>query len=535
MIGKVVSPRRDGKSSFGSIVRYIAGVGHDDKCTHIGTRNLNLVDGTEPSQEFVALTAAEMQSTATQNNRIQEPVFHAVVSWPKWEEPNGKQIEEAVNVIAKNLNLEDCQCVFAKHQNTDHTHLHIAFNRVHPDTYRAVQPAQRWTKKALEKAMREIEIKQDWGRELNGKHYTIIDDHVVSVKSVTQDQSLTQKAMDFEAHTGEESTQSKIRELISKDFIKKINSWDDFHAELDKLKIAYEKKGSGAIFRLEGQEVKASNIAKKYGFSHLEKCLGTYVENKIEGKNNGEVGSENKNEAWNKHKNKTDDKNYKNESAEKLKKRLIAELRDRQQNEVAALKETQKERRKEALQGSWKGKGAERNFLQSIMAVTFSKERGELIKKHVEERAVLNTSLKQKKQKKGRGNYVEAQNANIKAQYLNKNEGGIFGLEAIRVAGGAGYKKKGHAAPPLVVDTGCRIRTTVVNEEAILATLQLAAAKWGGCEIHGTKQYKAICIDLAVKHRIKITNPELQESIKEKQARKKSVQTKQIPKGRIQR
>lgn len=531
MIGKVVKPRRDGKSSFYSAIRYIAGVSADttDKCTYIGSRNLVLADfpGKERPEDFVALAASEMQSTATQNNRIKEPIFHAIVSWPHDEKPTAKQIEAAVNVITGNLNLEECQCVFAKHENTEHTHLHIAYSRVHPETYRAVQPAQRWTKKALEKSMREIELAQNWGRELNGKHYTIVDEQVVPVQKIKEHsitESLTQESRDFEAHTGEQSTQSKIQDLIPKEFLNDIESWEKLHDELEKRNIVYEKKGSGAIFKLEGQEIKASNIAKKYGLSHLEKRLGEYIPHQKENQNENLKQIETKNR---------EEKEKQDEI--KKEKKPWAILREKQRKEREELKKIQQETRKEKLQGSWKGKGAELNYIRSVLAVSFSKERKELMQKHSEEQEELRKSLnKTQKKKPERGNFIDSTN---KAKTLNAADVGIFGLEAIRVAGGAGYRKKGENIP-LVVDTGRKIRTTVVNEQAVLATLQLASAKWGGCQVNGTKEYKTMCVELAVKHNIKITNSELQQTIKEtrhKQEEKKQERKQIKQRGNIKR
>lgn len=505
MIGKIVSRRRDGKSSFHAITEYIAAAEEDEKCTYIGSRNLAFVDfpGTGRLQDFITLAAAEMAGTAAQNNRIKEPVFHAIASWPPGEMPTQRQIEEAINIISQGLNLEECQCVYGRHQNTEHTHLHIAFNRVHPETYKAIDPAHGWTKKALEKAMREIEIKQGWGRELNGKHYTIINEQVVPVKSLEKEQSLTQKVMDFEAHTGEESAQSKIRGIIPKNLMDNIKNWGEFKAELAALNIVYEKKGSGAIFRFEGQEVKASNIAKKYGFARLEKQLGTYFENKTENK----IGSKTNKENW--------------ESR-------LWQMRRRHNKERSDLGNNQRERRAEALKGNWKGRGAERNYLQSIIAVKFSKERRELKDKQKQEReAFVKEQEEAITKKRGRGNFVDSITATPKEPTLPEERGGIFGLEVIRVAGGAGYREKGQTAP-LVVDTGTRIRTTKVSESAVLATLQLAASKWGGCEVHGSKQYKAMCVELAVKNNIKITNPELQNAIIEIRNVKVRKETKKL-------
>ena len=52
------------------------------------------------------------------------------------------------------------QYLFAVHRDTSHAHLHIAVNRVHPDTLRSVYPDRDFFH--LDRAMRELELQYGW-------------------------------------------------------------------------------------------------------------------------------------------------------------------------------------------------------------------------------------------------------------------------------------------------------------------------------------------------------------------------------------
>jgi hypothetical protein len=51
------------------------------------------------------------------------------------------------------------------------------------------------------------------------------------------------------------------------------------------------------------------------------------------------------------------------------------------------------------------------------------------------------------------------------------------------------------------------------RREAVLAALQLSAQKWGTFTVHGDARFQRLCVELAVEHRFKIANPDLQQAI----------------------
>ncbi|MFD2274780.1 relaxase/mobilization nuclease domain-containing protein [Undibacterium arcticum] len=119
--------------------------------------------------------AGEMRATASFNKLVTNPTLHYILSWPEREVPDTQAIFAAARSTLKALGMSDHQYIIAIHGNTDNIHAHIAANRVHPITYKAVR--LEWLHKTLHKAAREIEIEHGWTHdnglfkviEINGK------------------------------------------------------------------------------------------------------------------------------------------------------------------------------------------------------------------------------------------------------------------------------------------------------------------------------------------------------------------------------
>ena len=174
MIAKIPPGRHDKKSSFRDLVKYCLGVTGHAKGTvlYVGTQNL-----LDPKT-----AAYEMESVAIENVRCKSPAFHFILSWREMESPTTEQVDEAVNIALKELDLQDCQALWSLQSDTNNLHVHVAVNRVSPETYRAIQPAGWWTKKALERAARKIEFAQGWEIERSGR-YDVDDNGNIIEKS----------------------------------------------------------------------------------------------------------------------------------------------------------------------------------------------------------------------------------------------------------------------------------------------------------------------------------------------------------------
>ena len=168
MIGIIGDDRTHGKGSFKDLVDYCAS-NPPERVAYIGLQNLI-------STESAAL---EMDAVAMNNKRCKDPVFHAILSWREMEIPTNPQVNEAVKIALSELGLQDCQAFWTVHNDTENRHIHIVVNRIHPQTYRAVQPANNWTHKAIQRASRRIELIQGWDIEQNGVYTVTADGELV--------------------------------------------------------------------------------------------------------------------------------------------------------------------------------------------------------------------------------------------------------------------------------------------------------------------------------------------------------------------
>ncbi len=114
-------------------------------------------------------TAADEFRAVVVESRATNPYVHLVLSWRDGEHPTNAQAFEAGRNALGALRLEEHQYVMAVHRGeTGNDHLHIAVNRVHPETHRTQHLSKSYYE--LDRAMREIELRQGWARD-NGPYH----------------------------------------------------------------------------------------------------------------------------------------------------------------------------------------------------------------------------------------------------------------------------------------------------------------------------------------------------------------------------
>ncbi|MDR0411546.1 MAG: relaxase/mobilization nuclease domain-containing protein [Treponema sp.] len=522
VIAKII-PRKYGTGSFRDSVNYNLGLsrGEKDKVEYVNTLNIFAPE----------VAIAEMEALALENTRSADPVFNCILSWREHEIPTREQTDEAVEIVLKELSLEECLTHYALHRNTENLHLHVCVNRIDPETYKARDPAHGWTKKALEKAARKIEIAQGWEIERSGRYIVTESGEILEKPREDEKIKLSQTARDIEAHTGEKSAE-RIGQEVAAPIIRNAQSWEELHSCLAEQGIAFERKGSGAVLHIGKTVVKASQAGRDISLSKLEKRLGVYRDRdssvilhtlppeavervaaapKVKG-------------SW---------EEYRKARAEYLaaKRDAFSELRKGHAEEKKSLVKTQKAERSELFRVSWRGKGSELNQRRSVMA---AKQQGEK----------LNLRDRQKEGRERVKNYFPRQFPSFKEWLSLDNdpelsvlyrypgqlvlftaEGSenftpeqsldlrdyspVFGERR----GGVMYRKKGTNVADFI-DYGKKIFVTHnCDESAVLAALQLAGQKWKEVQINGSKEYKRLCVQVAAKHNIRLANPELRAEV----------------------
>lgn len=297
MIGKVADHRRDGRSSFRTLLRYLVEREDDgeDVWAAADMPAAPMYDegpcrarvgavSCETSCLALDTAAAEMDGSAAMNRRVKDPVYHFVVSWPADEKAGDDEAFGAARHALDRLGMSDHQYVAAIHRDTDNVHVHVMVNRVHPETYKVQDVSRDYF--ALDRAMRECELR--YGRKHdNGP--TAVAEHngekvVVWASELAHAQGKRpSKARDMERWSGTESFHRYLQGAPRKTVVRLLKdpdlSWDTLHRELAKHGLELRPKGRGLAMYVHGQDVtpvKASDVHEELSAARLAKRLGEY-------------------------------------------------------------------------------------------------------------------------------------------------------------------------------------------------------------------------------------------------------------------
>lgn len=85
------------------------------------------------------------------------PVYHVSINWMEGERPTVAEAEYASRRVMQALGFEECQAIWSIHRDTEHDHVHLVVNRVHPVKLTVVSVPQR-DYFLLEQCMRDLEL-----------------------------------------------------------------------------------------------------------------------------------------------------------------------------------------------------------------------------------------------------------------------------------------------------------------------------------------------------------------------------------------
>jgi hypothetical protein len=528
IVKKVKNPKKSASKAarVGKLADYILSPeseNSNEKCIYSGARGFICDD--YPSQK------AEMLALSQEAVRSKDTINHYVLSWREGEQPSHEQVEQAVSIFMDELGLKEHQVIYGLHADTDNIHLHLAINRVHPETLKVIKPNKGFDIEAAHKSIARIEHVQGWQREQNGRYQILENGKLGREHSDTsKPRQPDQPKRDMEQRTGEKSAE-RIAIEDGAPIIKKALTWAQLHRELAEKGMRYEKTGSGATLFVGDVGVKASSADRGASLIQLQKRLGQYEPSTQQQKVAKRAAEPIKQDVpgWN---------TYITGRKAHYAAKDAATLAQKQQQEAERkqLAEQQKKHRGEVLQGSWKGRGELRNAMQSIVASEQAVEKANLKERHQKEREQLRQQfrpypdLEQWQRQQNRPELAEQWR--YRAGQPQRIEGDRSEPPTPRdirayvpeiIGQQVHYTRKeniGLGASASFVDKGKSIDIhDWHNRDSTLAALQLSAQKWGSFQVTGNNEYKVMCVKLAAEHGFKISNPELQESIQQERQR----------------
>lgn len=497
-----------------ALVDYIAGPsagGDGEKVEHRGALNLLNVDHDAQVQEMIDL--AEVA------RREAQPVQHWILSWREGEQPTRAQADEAVRMFLDEMGLADHQAIYALHRDTHNWHLHLAVNRVHPETERLVTVNKGFDHEIAHRAIARIEDRQRWAREARALYLPRPGGAIERVQPRgTGERQPSARALSYEERTGERSIERVAIDQAAP-LIRRARSWRELHEGLATEGMRYERKGSGALLWVGEQPAKASRAGRDCSMSALEKRLGPFEparDSPARGLHPARPLESSKSLDAHARERQT---HYQERDAAR------AGLAARQSAEWRRLIDRQRAERAEIFRGSWKGKGAVLCATRSVVAARQAQEKAEAQERQKLERAASRReksrfpSYEEWLRERGRDRADEWRHrdrrpATIEGPTLEKpTPRDIRAFTAIVAGRNVQYHRAGERTPAFT-DRG---KTVDIHDthrrENVLAALQLSAQKWGAMSVTGNEQFRRTCVELAAEHGFKIVNPDLQEAL----------------------
>lgn len=518
------APPKSKAHNVRALVDYIAGPkagGDGEKVEHRGARNMLNLDHEGQVQEMIDLAETARRSP--------QPVQHWILSWREGEQPTAAQAEEAVSTFLDEMGLPEHQAIYALHRDTKNCHLHLAVNRVHPDTEKVVTVNNGFDHEVAHRAIARIEREQGWQREDRALFLVRPDGKLErSHPRGGHERQPSGTARDFEERVGERSAQ-RIAIEVAAPIIREAKSWREVHEALAREGLRFERKGSGAVLWIGREPVKASSAGRDCSLSALQKRFGELTVD-LEPKvavvpTRAPSPVERAPAQWG---------TYAQERARHHEERRAnrERLRNLQREGWRQMVDRQRREREDILSGSWRRREELLNATRSQLAARQAQEKAELRDQQKLERARL---PQEQERFPGFKDWLAERNPDLAQQWRYRErqrptlEGPTFeqpmprdlrAFEAEVDGRIVHYHLAGKRGQPAFTDRGrvIDIRDST-SRETILAALQLSAQKWGTFTVHGDEQFRRACVELAVEHRFKIANPELQQAIASDRAR----------------
>ncbi|MEP6606462.1 MAG: TraI/MobA(P) family conjugative relaxase [Nitrosospira sp.] len=97
------------------------------------------VSNCNTSDPAAATTLIECTQSANTRSRT-DKTYHLIFSFPPGEEPDLKTLNAIEDRLVASIGYADHQRISAVHIDTDHLHVHVAINKVHPTGYQNIEP-----------------------------------------------------------------------------------------------------------------------------------------------------------------------------------------------------------------------------------------------------------------------------------------------------------------------------------------------------------------------------------------------------------
>lgn len=253
MIAKHSPMKVTRKSDFSGLVRYITSTqGRDERVGDITIINSHANEPERAAHDAMLVQSLNHRAAA-------DKTYHLIVSFASGEHPNPAVVRDIEERLCAGLGFAEHQRISAIHHDTDHTHLHIAINKIHPERLTIHTPLRDY--RTLAELCAQLEIEHGLER----------------TNHQARKRGGETRAADMEQIAGLESMIGWVRRSCA-DEIKAAGSWQSLHATMAANGLAMQARGNGLVVVAQnGTVIKASSIARYLSKKALEGRLGPFM------------------------------------------------------------------------------------------------------------------------------------------------------------------------------------------------------------------------------------------------------------------
>ena len=252
MIAKHIPIRSLCKSDFADLVTYITDA--QDKTERLGQVQIKNCEAFSIQDAIMEVMATQRLNTRATGDKT----YHLVVAFPSGENPSASVLKDIEERLCIGLGYGEHQRISALHHDTDHLHIHIAINKIHPTRHTMHEPFQAY--RTLGELCSKLE--QEHGLQQVNHEFC----HRISEN----------RALDMEKHSGLESLVSWIKRTCLNELLS-AQSWRELHGVLHKNGLELRIRANGFVIEAdEGTMVKASTISRDLSKQKLEARLGSF-------------------------------------------------------------------------------------------------------------------------------------------------------------------------------------------------------------------------------------------------------------------
>ena len=212
----------------------------------------------DPAEACTAIEATQRQNTTAKGDKT----YHLVYSFPAHEKPDIPVLHALEDELVKSIGLEKHQRISAIHINTDYLHVHVAINKIDPETLRMIEPYKDIPK--LMEACERLEIEHGLTRTNHGM-------------GREKQARVPGRAADMAAHNGVEPLISYLSSDVAPG-IRDAKSWAEVHSLLGEHGLEIKPRGAGLVIGSpDGPWVRASSVGRDLSLAGLTKRLGPYT------------------------------------------------------------------------------------------------------------------------------------------------------------------------------------------------------------------------------------------------------------------